>query len=51
MSLNITIVKKLRRIVSKKSLEAWRQAKSAEGFDTEMLRILFYLKVASRVAR
>lgn len=51
VSLEVTIVQKLRRKTRKKSLEVWSQAKSSTNFDKEMLKVLFYLRQLSRITR
>lgn len=51
VSLEVTIVQKLRRKTRKRSLEVWSQTKSSINFDKEMLKVLFCLRQISRIIR
>lgn len=48
VSLDVTLVQKLRRASRKKSLEVWSQSPSAAEFDKEMHKVLLYLRLATR---
>lgn len=49
ISLDATLVQKLRRVSRKKSLEVWSQTPTALEFDKEMHRVLLSLRLATRV--
>jgi len=51
VSLDVTLVQKLRRITRKKSLEVWSQTKSALAFDKKMHKTIFYLRLATKVTQ
>lgn len=51
VSLDVTLVQKLRRASRKKSLETWSQTNSAKSFDQEMHKTLLYLRLATRVTQ
>lgn len=51
VSLDVTVVQKIRRHTRKKSLELWLQTKSAVEFDREMFSILKHLKLATKVTQ
>ncbi|WP_205340905.1 Coenzyme F420 hydrogenase/dehydrogenase, beta subunit C-terminal domain [Denitrificimonas caeni] len=48
VSLDATLVQKLRRASRKKSLEVWSQSPSAAEFDKEMHKMLLSLRLATR---
>jgi coenzyme F420-reducing hydrogenase beta subunit len=48
--LDMIFVQKLRRLARKKSLSAWKKAKSAEEFDKSMQKNIFVLKLITRLS-
>lgn len=49
--LDVILVQKMRMFIRKKSLEVWRQTRSAKDFDIEMKKSISYLKTTTKITQ